>query len=64
MISISGDVDCYDVEGKGPTWPEALAAYAADCRRAASSYQHLTELLLDEARIVDKMAAAAAEIDP
>lgn len=61
VIHIQGAVDHYDTEGKGGTWPEALASYAADCRRAASTYQHTVELLLDEARLADAMAAAAAE---
>lgn len=61
MIRIQAQVDSYDTEGQGETWPEALTSYAADCRRAASNYQHLVEQLLDEAHLADSMAAAAAE---
>lgn len=62
MICIQGRIHDYDTDGKGETWDDALTAYAADCRRAASNYQQLVEALLDEAHRADKMRAAISEL--
>lgn len=36
---VSGEIDGYDVEGKGETWEDALRAYAQDCNDAAGRFQ-------------------------
>lgn len=56
---IDGQVDDYDLDGKGDTLASALDAYAADCRRAALSHQKRAELMLAEAERAERAAVAA-----
>lgn len=56
---VSGEVESYDVEGKGDGWPEAFRAYAADCRKGAATWRELAAALEREAGLFDLLAQVA-----
>jgi hypothetical protein len=55
-FKIAACIEDYDVEGAGNTWEDMLLSYAADCRRAAATYQFLVDALLKEAERSERLA--------